>query len=110
MNGVFNVGPYVALSAMRHPKRDMKDVTNHKKKETIMPLSWDETDILLASSPVPHKFYFHYEVDAEDVLLGYSVTHCLSTMSRCDRQGGLMYITIHQHCSSSNNLIFLKQS
>lgn len=101
-----NVFPYVALSTMWHPKRgSIKVVTNHKKKETITPLSGDETDILYSLHLQYHRVFFFTirPITIETFLLGCSVTQCLSTLSRCDRQGGLMPNTIHQHCSSSNN-------
>ncbi len=48
----------------RGKKKTIKDVTNHKKKETIMPLSEDETDILYPLHLQYHRlFFFYHKVD-----------------------------------------------
>lgn len=88
-------------------KKTMKDVTNHKKKGTITPLSGDETDILYSPHLQYHRLFFAMSpITIETPLLGCSVTQWFSKLSRCDTQGGLMPNAIHQHCSSSNNYIF----
>lgn len=90
-------------------KKTIKDVTNCKKKETITPLSGDETDILYSPHLQYHSVFFFTMrlITKETLLLGCSVTQCLSTLSRCSRQGGLMPNAIDQHCSSSKQS-FLK--
>lgn len=51
MNGVINIFPYAVLSDTQKDWKikTIKDVTNHKKNETITPLFGDETNVLYSN-------------------------------------------------------------